>query len=93
VTRAVPFRCIDDRRFALWRSAKISDVRDLDERNGEQLAKAFFVASFYPGGNPNPMPVHFATTWRNVNGQWLATQSENSVPTVEQSAEEIFGKQ
>jgi hypothetical protein len=78
--------------FTLWHSAKFSDVRDVDVRMSDRMATTFFVASFYPGGSPNPVPVRFAMTWRNANGEWLLTQSANSVPTVGQSAAEILGK-
>lgn len=71
--------------FALWYTARISDIRDVDFRTDGRLATAFFTVSFEAGGMP-PIPVRIATTWIKRNGEWFLTQSANSVPTQGQSA-------
>lgn len=75
--------------FALWGTAKMSDVRDIDFRTDGRFATAFFTVSFQAGGMP-PVPVRMATTWIKRNGEWLLTQSANSVPTQGQSAAELL---
>lgn len=75
--------------FALWGTAKMSDLRDVDFRTDGRFATAFFTVSFQAGGMP-PLPVRMATTWIKRNGEWRLTQSANSVPTQGQSAAELL---
>lgn len=77
--------------FALWTSATLGPVRDLDVRIHGNLATAFFHAPFSAGGRP-PVPVRFSTVWRKTGQQWLLTQSANTVPTVGSSARELLKK-
>lgn len=66
--------------FAMWGSARFTDVRDFDLRSDGTLATANFLMSFSAGGGA-PVPVRLTTTWRRVNGEWKLTQSTSSVPT------------
>ncbi len=78
--------------FALWYTARISDIRDVDFRTDGRLATAFFTVSFEAGGML-PIPVRIATTWIKRNGEWFLTQSANSVPTQGQSAlDQVHGR-
>ena len=63
-------RALMDRDFAQWKSAKFSDVREVDVRSDGTLATAYFVMTWQPGDNP-AMPVRLTTTWRKVSGEWL----------------------
>lgn len=75
--------------FALWGSAAFGPIQDLDLRVQGGLATAFFHAPFSAGGRP-PVPVRFSTVWRKAGGQWLLTQSANTVPTTRSSARELL---
>ncbi len=75
--------------FALWGTAKIDNLRDVDFRTDGRFATAFFSLSFQAGRMP-PVPVRVATTWIKRNGEWFLTQSANSVPTRGQSAAVIL---
>jgi len=66
------------RDFEQWGSASFSDVRDVDVRVEGNLATAYFVLTFSAARGPT-LPIRFSTTWRKVNGEWLLTQSANSV--------------
>ncbi len=75
--------------FALWGTASFGAVQDFDLRTDGTIATAFFSVPFTPGAM-HPVQVRFAMTWRNAGGQWLLTQSANSVPTVGQSAASLL---
>jgi hypothetical protein len=77
--------------FALWKTAKFENIRDMDFRSDGTLATAYFVISFSPA-IAGPIAVRFNTTWRRSAGEWFLTQSANSVPTTNQSAAEILKK-
>lgn len=71
--------------FALWRTARFGQLRDLDLRVHGHLATAYFHVPFSAGGGA-PLTVRFSTTWRKVGGEWRLAQSANTVPTAGQSA-------
>ncbi len=75
--------------FALWGTASFGAVQDFDFRTDGTMATTFFSVPFTPG-TMHPVQVRFAMTWRNVDGQWLLTQSANAVPTVGQSAADLL---
>ena len=75
--------------FALWGTASFGAIQDFDFRTDGTLATTFFSVPFTPGPM-QPLQVRFSMTWRNVDGQWLLTQSANAVPTVGQSAADLL---
>ncbi|MFL6548229.1 MAG: nuclear transport factor 2 family protein [Povalibacter sp.] len=75
--------------FLLWGTASFGELKDFDSREDGNLATTFFTASFKPGSFTS-LPVRFSMTWRKHDGQWLLTQSSNTVPTVGQSAAELL---
>lgn len=75
--------------FALWKTAAISNIRDLNIQTDGTLASAMFHVDFSAGGRP-PIPVRFCTTWRQIEGTWMLSQCANTVPTIHSSAAEIL---
>lgn len=75
--------------FMLWKTAAITNLRDLNIQTDGALASAMFHVDFSAGGR-SPVPVRFCTTWRRVNGAWMLSQCANTVPTVHSSATEIL---
>lgn len=66
------------RDFSQWQTAKFTNVRDVDLRTDGALASVYVVFDFSAANGPT-VPIRFASTWRNVNGEWLLTQSASSV--------------
>jgi hypothetical protein len=79
ITAPAQLQAMMTRDFSQWKTAKFSDIRDVDVRVSEDLATAYFMASFSPGGGGS-IPIRFTTTWRKSGKEWLLTQSSNSVP-------------
>ena len=77
--------------FALWRNAKFGVAKDFDVRHQNGLATALFSVPFSAGGGPEVV-IRVTSVWRKRDGQWLLTQSANSVPTVGSSARELLRK-
>jgi hypothetical protein len=73
-------RTLMARDFQMWGTARFSELRDFDFRSDGTLATAYFLISFSAGGGP-VIPIRLTTTWRKLAGQWVLTQSANSVPT------------
>jgi len=72
-------RALMDRDFSQWKTAKFSDVRDVDVRSDGTLATAFFLMNWQAGEYP-AQPIRMTTTWRKVKGEWLLTQSASALP-------------
>jgi ketosteroid isomerase-like protein len=77
--------------FRLWHSAHLGDPRDLEIRQGADLAAAFFNVPFR-AGNQQEVLVRIATVWRRKNNVWLLVESSNTVPTVGSSAKDLLHK-
>lgn len=75
--------------FMLWKTAAITNLRDLNIQTDGTQASAMFHVDFSAGGRP-PVPVRFCTTWHRVNGVWMVSQCANTVPTIHSSATEIL---
>jgi hypothetical protein len=68
-----------DRDFQQWGTANFTDRRDTDVRVEGNLASVYFLFTFSASSGPS-LPVRMTTTWRQVNGEWLLTQSSNALP-------------
>jgi ketosteroid isomerase-like protein len=75
--------------FELWRSAHLGEPRDLEIRQGADLAAAFFNVPFRAGSQPEVL-VRITTVWRKRDGAWFLVESSNTVPTVGSSAKALL---
>ncbi len=75
--------------FKLWGSAQFGEPRELEVRQGGDLATAFFNVPFRAGGQKE-LVVRVATVWHKEGGAWRLTESSNTVPTVGSSARELL---
>ena len=75
--------------FALWQSAEFGAIENLNIRCVGDLATAFFHVPFSAAGGP-AIRVRVCMTWRYVSGEWLLTQSANTVPTSDSSAADLL---
>lgn len=75
--------------FMLWKTAAITNLRDLSIQTDGIQASAMFHVDFSAGERP-PVPVRFCTNWRRSGGVWMLNQCANTVPTIHSSALEIL---
>ena len=67
------------RSFEMWKSARFTDIRDIDPRVGTDLATVSFLFSF-TGGDGYTIPIRVVTAWRKDAGEWYLTQCASWMP-------------